>query len=102
METAIKEQKKATPGMRAIFWGARGSLPATIREERIKDKIFQVLTRARGIVWIPTRPYHRLLRHCLFRCGRLTAVIHPVLRSKGRKIISSVMPGPASGILEDL
>ena len=35
--------------MRAIFWGARGSLPATIREERIKDKIFQVLTRARGI-----------------------------------------------------
>jgi len=49
MEISMKEQKRTALRIGATFWGARGSLPATITKEQIKDKIFQVLTRTRGI-----------------------------------------------------
>ncbi|HUU41053.1 MAG TPA: MBL fold metallo-hydrolase, partial [Desulfatiglandales bacterium] len=46
----MKERNKAALSrIGATFWGARGSLPATITEKQIRDKLFQVLARTRGI-----------------------------------------------------
>ena len=44
----MRNQKKAAQRIGATFWGARGSLPATITEKQIREKLFNVLTRTRG------------------------------------------------------
>lgn len=82
--------------MRVKFYGVRGSIPAPLMPDVLRNKIASVVQRIDPLTWKALRPGRGSLAICLHGClARMGAILRALRRVSVTTAASSLMRVPA-------